>query len=192
VVANFSYAPPFHAGSKAVGAVVNGWTLDGIGTFTSGMPFTPRLSTSVSRDQASSLVERPNLNPGFSPSPTRGVSAGCPGFPAGTPVGNPNNWYDPCAFSLPLAGTYGNLGRNTTIGPGVADVDLALEKTFKIHEAATFTFRGEMFNIMNHTNFGLPGTNPLAKSGAASPSAGLITYTTTSARQIQFALRINF
>ncbi len=192
VVANLSYAVPFRATSKALGALVNGWTLDGIGTFTSGMPFTARLASSVSRDLSQYLAERPNLNPGASQNPSSGRSIGCPGFPAGTALANANNWYDPCSFSLPLAGTYGNVGRNTIIGPGVADVDLALEKSFKMREVADVKFRAEIFNLMNHTNLGLPNTNPLGASGAASPSAGRITYTTTSSRQLQFALRIGF
>jgi len=192
VVANLSYAVPFRATSKAVAAVVNGWTLDAIGTFTSGMPFTARLASSVSRDLSQYLAERPNLNPGAKQNPSSGASIGCTGFPAGTPLANANNWYDPCSFALPLAGTYGNVGRNTITGPGVADVDLALEKSFKLRESADVKFRAEMFNVMNHTNLGLPNTNPLAASGAASPSAGRITYTTTSSRQLQFALRISF
>ena len=107
-------------------------------------------------------------------------------------MGGPDHFYDPCSFSLPLAGTYGNVGRNTIIGPGVADVDLALEKSFKLHEKANVTFKAEVFNIMNHANFGLPNVNALAASGAANSSAGRITYTTTSSRQLQFALRITF
>src|SRR4029077_8203313 len=132
------------------------------------------------------------LKPGASQNPTSGTSAGCSGFPAGTPLGSASNYYDPCSFSLPLAGTYGNVGRNTIIGPGVADVDLALEKSFKLHEEANVTFKAEIFNIMNHTNLGLPNGTPLSAAGVATTSAGRITYTTTSSRQIQFALRISF
>jgi hypothetical protein len=192
VVANFSYQLPFRVDSKFAGAAVNGWTFDGIGTFTSGMPLTPRLSSSVSRDDSTQFVERPNLVPGFSNNPTSGVSAGCPGFAAGTPLGNANNWYDPCAFVLPTPGTYGNLGRNTIIGPGVADVDLALEKKFNLYEKASATFRAEVFNVANHANFGLPNPTALASNGTAKSSAGQITSTTTTSRQIQFALRISF
>ena len=192
VVGSFSYAVPFRATSKALGAVANGWTLDGIATLQSGMPFTARLTSPVSRDGALSSAERPSLRPGASQNPTSGTSAGCAGFAAGTPVGTANHWYDPCAFSVPLAGTYGNLGRNTIIGPGLANVDLSLEKTFKLHEKTNATFRTEMFNVMNHANFGLPATGALAASGVANASAGLITYTVTSSRQLQFAVRITF
>lgn len=84
------------------------------------------------------------------------------------------------------------MGRNTIIGPGVEDVVTALEKTFKLREEANVTFRAEVFNIFNHPNFGLPNTAAVAANGQANPSAGVITYTTTSSRQIQFGLRLNF
>ena len=192
VVANFSYALPFRASSTLLGGFVNGWTLDGITTFTAGMPFTVRLGSSVSRDRASVLVERPDLKPGASNNPTEGITAGCTGIPAGQKLGTADRFYDPCSFSLPMAGTYGNLGRNTLIGPGLASIDMALEKSFKLPEAASVNFRAEAFNILNHTNFGLPNTSALTGTGAANPAAGRITDTTTTSRQIQFALRINF
>jgi len=192
VVANFSYQLPFRPASKVLAAAIGGWMLDGIGTFTAGIPLSARLSSSVSRDQSGVLAERPDLLPGARQNPNDGVSAGCAGFAAGTKLGGADNYFDPCAFSLPAAGTYGNLGRNTIIGPGVADIDVALEKTFKLHEEAVITFRGEAFNLMNHTNLGIPNPNPLTAAGIANASTGRITYTTTSSRQLQFALRLNF
>jgi hypothetical protein len=193
IVGNFVYAIPFRSGSRVLEALAGGWTLNGISTFRSGMPFTAILSTSVSRNKATNgLADRPNLNPGFSSSPNHGVSAGCPGFAVGTKVGGAANFFDPCAFSSPAAGTYGDVRRNSIIGPGTAAVDLALSKTFKTTETTTLTFRVEAFNIMNHANFGLPNGAALAANGTANPAAGRITYTTTSSRQIQFALRFNF
>lgn len=190
---SITYPLPFHVGSHALGLALNGWRLDSIATFSSGQPLTPLLATSVSRDlDTAGANERPNLNPGYNNNPTHGVSAGCPGFAAGTPVGNALNWFDPCAFSLPIAGTFGDLGRNTIIGPKLAAVDFAIEKDFKVTERISTTFRAEAFNILNHANFGLPNTTALAASGAANPAAGSITYTETSSRQLQFALRVNF
>jgi hypothetical protein len=189
---NFSYPLPVHVNSKVLGVFANGWALDGVGQFASGMPFTARLSTPVSRDQASVAAERPTLLSGFSTNPSHGVSAGCTGIAAGTPLGTPTNWFDPCAFVAPAAGTYGNLGRNTIIGPGIQNIDMALSKVFKPTERLNVTFRAEMFNIFNHANFGLPNTVALNSSGNPNPSAGLISYTTTSARQLQFAIRLSF
>src|SRR5262249_20206229 len=120
------------------------------------------------------------------------TTAGCAGIPAGQKVGGADMFYDPCGFSLPAAGTYGNVGRNTIIGPGVGDVDLALGRNFRLREKESLLFKAEMFNTMHHTNLGLPNGTVLTAAGAANPSAGRITYTTTSSRQIQFALRFNF
>ena len=123
-----SYPLPFHVGSRALGTLVNSWKIDGIVTLTSGQPLTPILSASNSRNLSTAgLAERPNLNAGFSNNPTSGVAACLTGSPE---VGTARNWYNPCAFSLPITGTYGDAGRNTIIGPGLADVDMAVEKMF--------------------------------------------------------------
>jgi hypothetical protein len=105
--------------------------------------------------------------------------------------GKQTQWFDPNAFVLPAAGTWGNLGRGTLRGPGLANVDLSLLKTTTVSESMSVQFRTEFFNAFNHTNLGTP--NPIAFSGGAvSPSAGLITSTATTARQIQFALKLIF
>jgi hypothetical protein len=191
VVANWTLPIPVKVQSPFLGVLTNGWTFNGISTFESGLPFTITLAASRSKDGSNVLADRPNLVPGFSNNPTHGSSAGCPGF-LGAKVGTASHWYDPCAFSLQASGTYGNLGRNTVIGPGVVDTDLALEKGFKIHDNARATVRFETFNIFNHANFGLPNSGALTTTGTPSPTAGLITYTTTSSRQLQLALRLSF
>jgi hypothetical protein len=191
--ANFTSPLPFHVEGKALGTLVNDWRFSGIFTFKSGQPFTVTDPTNISRNRATNgLADRPNLNPGFSSNPTHGVSAGCNGLAAGTPVATAAHWYDPCAFSLEAPGTYGDLRRNTVIGPGVQEVDIALAKGFRVNERVDITFRAEAFNLFNHANFGLPGTVALTAAGAASQTAGKITYTLTSSRQIQFGLRIGF
>ncbi len=193
VSGNVTYPLPFHLGSRAGGALVNGWTLDALATFQTGQPLTPRLAASNSRDGSGTLADRPNLVAGFNNNPTSGTTgAGCAGAPAGQPVGTAARWYNPCAFTLPTPGTYGNLGRNTVIGPGVENINAALEKDFRPVERMRVTFRAEVFNIMNHTNFGLPNTTALTSTGAVNGAAGSITYTITSSRQLQFAVKVNF
>jgi hypothetical protein len=88
-------------------------------------------------------------------------------------------------------GTYGNLGRGTFTGPGLADVDLSLFKTTAVTEKASLQFRAECFNVSNHANFGTPNAI-MFSNGAISPSAGLITTTATTSRQIQFGLKLMF
>jgi len=83
VVGNFSCLLPCRAGAKAFGAVVNGWTLDGIATIQSGQPFTARtpsgVGSNVSRDGSLFPADRPNLKPESSVNPTSGTSIGCMG-----------------------------------------------------------------------------------------------------------------
>jgi hypothetical protein len=191
-VGNFTYPFPFHASGRAMGEVVNGWVLNGIVTIQSGMPFTGLMVGGVSNDGALNLAERPDLVPGASDNPTHGVLGACEGALAGTPVRTAAHWYNPCAFQRPATGTYGDLGRNTIIGPGEQDIDLALAKTFELTESVRAIFRVEMFNVLNHANFGLPTIGAIQANGLPNGSAGSITTTLTPSRQMQFGLRIEF
>ena len=92
---------------------------------------------------------------------------------------------------VPTPGTYGNIGRGTLTGPGLANVDLSLFKNTAVSEKTTMQFRAEFFNVFNRSNFGPPNTTVFS-SGAISPSAGLITTTATSPRQIQLGLKLIF
>jgi hypothetical protein len=155
---------------------VSGWQVNGIGTFLSGFPFTPLSGSNRSGDGDIRNPDRPSVNPAF----------------AGPVVtGNPNQWFNPAAFLLPTPGTYGNLGRGTLNGPGLADLDMSLFKNTAIKEKANLQFRVEVFNILNRSNFGPPNTTVFS-SGAVSPSAGLITTTATFPRQIQFGLKLMY
>jgi hypothetical protein len=117
-------------------------------------------------------------------------------IPAGSKLGTPDLYFDPCSFALQQAGFLGNLGRNTLISPGVATVDFSLAKTFgvaAISEDFKIEFRSEFFNLLNHPNFGLP-VRTMFSSGATQPrgDAGRITGTNTTGRQIQLGLKLTF
>jgi hypothetical protein len=87
----------------------------------------------------------------------------------------------------------GNLGRNVLRGPGLVVLNLALDRTFYKRERQSFHLRGEVFNALNHPNFQLPsGTGLFDGTGARLGSAGQITATTTSSRQIQLSARYAF
>ena len=153
-----------------------GWQLNGIATLLSGFPFTPLVGSNRSGDGDTRNPDRPSLNPSFTG----------PVVP-----GSPNQWFNPNAFALPAAGTWGTLGRGTFTGPGLADVDVSLFKNTAFAERATLQFRAEFFNALNHANFGPPNATVFS-SGAASASAGLITATATTSRQIQCGLKLIF
>ncbi len=171
------YDLPFgKTGAGLPRALIGGWQLNTIVTLLSGFPFTPQIGSNRSGDGDTRNPDRPNLNPAFS---------------GPVILGKPNQWFNPNAFVLPTPGTYGNLGRGTYTGPGLADVDLSAFKDTKIQERADLQFRAEFFNIFNRANFDTP--NAVVFQGASySGSAGLITATATTSRQIQFGLKLIF
>ena len=135
--------------------------------------------------------------PGFSNNVTEGVSAGCAGVDAGTPLGGADTYFDPCAVSLQEAGFLGNLGRNTFIGPGVANLDFAIHKTTRLSESTSLEFRSEFFNVFNRANFNSPDQTRrrvfTSRSGnRRAGAAGRLIQTTTTERQIQFAVKLIF
>jgi hypothetical protein len=189
--------PGVSVGSMAA-KLLNGWQASGIWSLESGYPFTPSLQTNQSRSGTSgtaSGIDRPNLAPGRdNGNIVSGTSTGCSNIAAGTPLGTPNLYFDPCAFALQSLGFLGNAGRNILRGPGLANLDLSLLKDTpvrKLGETGKLEFRTEVFNILNKANFGMPSAT-VFNGANLSPTVGQITMTATKSRQIQFALRLLF
>ncbi len=202
-VSNFTYDLPKFASlgswGGAAARIANGWQFSGIFTTNTGEPFTVLSGFNRSRSQSRSVADRPSLAAGKSNNPVVGAGAGCGVIAPGETLGGPERYYDPCAFVLPDIGTYGNLGRNTLIGPGFISVDFSLVKATSISERFQAEFRAEIFNLLNHANFGLPSNSVLNAPPAATPNllnyrgaAGTISSTSNTSRQIQFGLKISF
>jgi hypothetical protein len=182
-VINASYALPFGprkhfqtADSGAGKAFAAGWTLNSVVTMQGGFPFTPQLSYNPSNNGDSRNPVRPFVNPTFS---------------GPVILGNPNQWFNPAAFLAPpsSSGFYGNLGRDTLIGPGLATWDLSFLKETPIREKLNLQFRAELFNVLNRANFNTPNAVVFTPTGV-SPTAGVITSTATTSRQIQFGMKL--
>ena len=157
---------------------MSGWSTSAIVSVQSGLPFTPQLGFNPSNNGDSRNPVRPSVNPDF-----RGKVI----------EGGPSQYFNPEAFVVPFAGTYGNLGRNTLNGPGLSELDLSLRKNTAISERVNLQFRSEFFNVLNHTNFGTPNTVVYSSASTTpSPTAGVITTTATTSRQIQFGLKLLF
>jgi hypothetical protein len=156
-----------------------GWQWNAIATLASGNPFSVVVGfdRARARFQAGTSPQRPDLAAGRSNNPV---------------LGGPDRYFDPDAFALPAAGFYGNLGRNTLIGPGLAMLDLSLKKRFRLGERADLQFRTEVFNALNRPNFAIPSQRTVFSSTGPVGSAGRITSTLTSARQLQFGLKLVF
>ena len=110
--------------------------------------------------------------------------------------GNPNHYIKTQCLAFPKpANRLGNLGRNTVIGPGLANLDFSLFKNNRIRrisEDFNVQFRAEFFNVFNRANFASPTDNHTVfdQTGRPISSAGLIDSTQTPSRQIQFALKL--
>ena len=171
------YQLPFGRGMHGIGErLIGGWQVNSIITMLSGFPFTPLIGANRSGDGDTRNPDRPSLNTAFT---------------GPVVTGNINQWFNPNAFILPVAGTYGTLGRGVYSGPGLATADVSLFKNIGLSERTHLQFRAEAFNALNRSNFGTP--NATVFSGAAiSPTAGLITSTATTSRQIQFGLKLIF
>jgi len=180
---SFSYELPFGKGKPFGGELTGvadklagGWQLNGIVTLLSGFPVTPLVGSNQSGNGNTFTPDRPNYNPNFH---------------GRVITGRVDQWFDPNAFSLPTLGTWGSVGRGVLDGPGLAEIDFSVFKTIPITEQTRLLFRVEAFNVANRPNFGVPNFL-IFSGGSISPSAGQITSTTTSSRQIQFGLKLMF
>lgn len=162
--------------------LVGGWAVSSIVTAQAGFPFTPQLSYNPSNNGDTRNPVRPFLNPNFTGSVI---------------LGKPGQWFNPNAFLAPPAnsGFYGNVGRNAYVGPGLSTWDFSTLKETRIHERLGLQFRAELFNILNRANFNTPNLIAFTPPTTANPTgisgtAGAITSTSTSSRQVQFGLKL--
>src|SRR5438034_517777 len=181
--ASYSYQLPFGKGQRFAGGatgfmnqLVGGWQWNGILNWQGGFPFTPLVGSNPAGTGDSSQSDVPNLNPNFH---------------GPVVLGRPDRWFDPNAFLMPTPGTFGNVARGSFRGPGLTTFDASLFKKFTVTEKLTAQFRAEMFNAFNHANFSYP--NEVVFNGSTyNPSAGVITQTNGTSRQLQFALKLIF
>jgi hypothetical protein len=197
-----------------VNGFVNGWWVSEILSLQTGFPFDPTLNSNHSLSGVlGSQADLADLVPGrTAASITSGVSSGCgiaststttKVIPAGTPLGTPTLWFDPCAFTDTVQKGYlGTEPRNFIRGPGLGELDFSTVKDTPLKflgEAGNLELRAEFFNITNHPSFAVPGFvvltgAPTAAAPVESPlnAAGVILKTVNTSRQIQLALRIQF
>lgn len=161
-------------------ALLSGWQLGGIVAVRSGSPFPIKLAIDQAGTQGKSDTQLPSLVPGASNNPIR--------------PGNSDQYFDPAAFLLPEAGFFGDLGRNTTIGPGLVTIDLSVFKNNWFGgKDRNLQFRFEVFNLLNRVNLSNPVDNVYVfDDGGPINSAGRIGSTSTTARQIQLGVKLMF
>jgi len=176
-VFNYTWEIPAPAASGLRSLVLNGWQISGIVTMRSGVPFSPLLAFDRARalPRSGGAGQRPDYAPGQSD----------------TVLGGHEQYFDPLAYVLPAEGTLGNVPRNSLIGPGYASWDSSLIKNFALGNRRRLQFRVEAFNLLNRANFGLPAATVFNAAGRVA-SAGEITTTVGTARQVQLGLKFEF
>ena len=155
--------------------VAGGWQLNTIGTFQTGLPFTPTMQTN-------------NLNTGTgSQFPNRIASGELPSSQRTI-----DRWFDASAFVAPGQYIFGNSGRNILYGPGTRQIDLSLFKSFDFSESRRLQFRAEAFNAFNTPQFNNPNSSIGFSGVARITSAGSPTVYQRTSRQIQLAVKLYF
>ena len=173
VAISAGYELPIGRGRRLLGnadgvvdAVLGGWQLQGIYVWRSGRPFTPTISS----DRANTGVanQRPNrIGSGELDNPTVEL------------------WFDKTAFVLPAQFTYGTSGGSILREDSYKTLDFSLFKQFSIG-MHRLQFRAEAFNLTNTPSFNAPNTAIDTAAG------GRVTSTSSSPRQMQFALKYTF
>lgn len=188
--AEWIYDLPFghgrHFGSSAnwaADAALGGWEATGIYHFNSGFPINVCCMSDIANVGQRANNERPNYVTGQPQ--TLSTFTSDPANPGnGIRILNVN------AYTTPAQFTYGNVGRNSTIGPHFSNFDLGLYKNFPFREGKnSVQFRAEFFNAFNIHDFGGPSTGCCESNNN---SFGDTTSTQQNARIIQFALKLYF
>ena len=200
---------------KAGAFALGGWELGMIFTANDGVPFTPTFGTgsdplnSLSSDDwdVPNRLNGPGCNTLTNPgNPTNYIKTNCFAVPTAPNLAFWQANCDPVPISVGAPVPYplcfnlrGNAGRNIITGPGLTELDFSLFKSNyirSISERFNIQFRAEFFNILNHANFAPPtmpdNTDIFDGTGTPTGVAGLLSRTTTTAREIQFAVKVIF
>jgi hypothetical protein len=108
-----------------------------------------------------------------------------PQYTSGSQTERIGSWFDTKCFGVPADNTFGNVGRNTLIGPGTFNLDFGAHKMFTLTERMKLQFRAELFNAFNHALLNNPDTT------VADGTFGRIT-SARAPRTVQLALKLGF
>ncbi len=157
-------------------AALKNWRVDATATLQTGFPFTPELAINSLNNGGILLPDR--VGDGSLPSGQRTVERW---------FNTSLNPSDPAhAFQMPLLYVYGNSGFNVVRGPGLAVVDAALSRSFRVRESGRLETRVEFFNLLNRANFALPDRI------LGLPTSGSINHTAAPGRRAQAAIRLEW
>jgi len=170
-VLNYLWQLPSPKGGLAK-TLLGGWETTAIWGWQSGFP----LNITTAGDYSFSLPEVSNDQAQY-------VST--PSYTSGSTAAKLAQWFTTSAFTTPANNTFGNVGRNTLIGPGTFNIDFSAHKAFTFGERYRLEYRAEFFNFLNHPQFTNPDTT------VTDSTFGQIT-TARDPRITQMALKLIF
>jgi hypothetical protein len=195
--------------SAIISRALGGWELGGIFTAQTGLPFTPEMTPDPLGTKSTLSYAFPDRVSGagcgtaVNSGQLHYIKTSCFALPTA-----PASFASQCATFTAAVGPapsgqvycanlLGNVGRNSLIGPGIINMDFSLFKNFpikRISEGFNAQFRAEVFNIVNHANFDPPTNNMQVFNATGAPlaSAGLLDTTSTTSRQMQFAVKLTW
>lgn len=164
------YQLPFWSGRAGLaGALLDGWRVNAVFSAQSGSPFTVNLG-----------VDRAHIGAGPAQRPDQRRD---PNLPRSERTAE--RWFDTDAFALPAPFTFGSAPRNSVIGPGYANLDFAIAKTWTRGGGPQWEFRWEVFNVLNRANFDLPNRI------FGTPNFGRI-FSAKNPHEMQFGAKLTF
>ena len=152
--------------------VLGGWQTSAIWTVQSGFP----LNITSGNDTSFSVPSNGN---------DQAQQTCAPQYTSGSRGDRISNWFQTKCFGVPADNTFGNVGRNTLVGPGTLNVDFGAHKMFTLRENMKLQLRGEFFNVFNHTQLNNPDTSVADSTFARITSA-------RAPRTVQLALKLIF
>lgn len=209
---NLLYHLPNFTSNAFESKLVNGWWVSGIVSVQGGSPF--RAIVNVDRSFSGIITQSNVMSASLNTTAnTTANGAFIPFDPKTVITGNPNQWFNPLMFGESPLGSLSNQPRNILRNPGLGNLDMSIVKDTKLGilgEAGNLQFRAEFFNLLNRANFGFLNAGASVFAGnttnafntcvntvqcnvqAPLSSAGQITTTATTSRQIQLALKVSF
>ncbi len=163
---------PDHGLAKTL---LGGWATTGIWTWESGYP----LDINSGGDHSFSLGE------GNAYGYDQAEQLSTPQYTTGSRGARIQEWFTTSAYGAPAANTFGNVGRNTLIGPDTFNIDFAVHRMFSLSERFKLQYRAEFFDFLNNPELDNPNTSLI------STTFGQIT-AARNPRIVQMALKLIF
>jgi hypothetical protein len=197
-----NYDLPFGKG-KLVGGGASGWVngliggyaLNGTFTWQSGLPWTPGYQNGNSDNDVIQFLNRTGQSFHTSEGSLNKATHKVPFFTPAPFVldipGTADNSFG--AFSRPLVGTFGNVGRDSYYGPHYIDSDLSVSKSIPIKESLNLQLRADFFNVFNKVNLGQPDSCVDCQDGNAGMISSIVaSQDGSSMRRIMLSARVQF